>query len=78
MAVISSIDQDGPGSILVVARDRSNRWLVQEALGRLSRRFASFDAALRFAQHAPAPFAGASVAISSKPGCMSTCDEAHA
>lgn len=67
MCLIVSPCDDGTSSILVVGKDHRNRWQVQEASGRLQGHFASFDAALKFARHAPEPFAGASVAISSKP-----------
>lgn len=72
MCSILSACPEGTSSILVVARDYCNRWQVQEALGRLRRHFATFDAAMDFARHAPAPFVGASVAISSKPADVST------
>ncbi len=65
-SILSAYHEDST-SILVVARDHHDRWQVQEAMGRLHRHFATFDAALNFASHAPAPFVGASVAISSKP-----------
>lgn len=63
----SSAAPQGSASILVVAKDTAGRWLVQEALGRLRLHFASLDAALRFADEAPPPFAGATVAISCGP-----------
>lgn len=72
MCLIVSPCGDGTSSILVVGKDHRNRWQVQEASGRLQGHFASFDAALNFARHAPEPFAGASVAISSKPAGVST------
>lgn len=72
MCSILSACQEGAASILVVGKDHRNRWRVQEASGRLQGNFATFDAALNFARHAPEPFAGASVAISSKPANVST------
>lgn len=67
MCSILSAGPEGPASILVVAKDTAGRWLVQEGLGRLRRHFASLEAALSFANHAPPPFAGAAVAISCAP-----------
>lgn len=67
MCLISSAKPEGQASILVIARDAAGRWLVQEGLGRLRRRFATLEAAVSFATHAPPPFAGASIAVSCGP-----------
>lgn len=64
MSAIFTAKPVGAASILVVAKDVTGNWLVQEALGRLIQHFASFEAALDFACHAPSPFADAAVAIS--------------
>lgn len=67
MQSISFVGPEGPASILIVAKDTAGRWLVQEGLGRLRRHFASLEAALSFADRAPYPFTGATVAISCGP-----------
>lgn len=54
-------------SILIVAKDTGDRWLVQEGLGRMLRRFASLEAAVHFALRGRHPFSGAAVAISCGP-----------
>jgi hypothetical protein len=54
-------------SILIVAKDIGGRWLVQEGLGRMRRRFASLEAAVRFALRGRHAFSGAAVAISCGP-----------
>lgn len=77
MYSISSAGPEGPASILVVAKDAAGRWLVQEALGRLCRHFASLEAALSFADHAPPPFAGAAIAISCRPTALLASAEGH-
>lgn len=68
MQSISHAGPEGSASIiLVVAKDATGCWLVQEGQGRLFRHFASLEAALSFANRAPQPFTGAIVAVSCGP-----------